>query len=155
MLSNLKPTREMPWRFVFEPRLAYNSILPPSFRTTMFILVSRDETRRWAISSRWAIGNFVRKPHRNECPPIVERIERTAVDIYDRNDDVHVRVSLSELGLSGLWDPRPKTGPEMRRIFCSAPTSPGKGVSKRRPVDSTEYLLDRPGPSEKTPGPRS
>lgn len=161
MLPNLQPTRKIPWRFVFEPRIGVYIamiLLPSSLRTTLFVLVPQDETSRWAISSRWTIRNFVRKPHRNEWSAHRRRNRTNAVDIYDRNGDVHVRVSLSETqALGDLWPIRGRTkrGQKYVGFFCPALTSPGKRRIQKAAVDSTEYLLDRPGPSEKTPGPRS
>lgn len=88
--------------------------------------------------------------------PAHRRENRTnAVDIYDRNDDVHVRVSLSGFSLGSLgsaaeWDGARNTSDFLPRADLS-----GKRRIQKAAVDSTEYLLDRPGPSEKTPGPRS
>lgn len=129
MLPNLEPTREMPWRFVFEHRLAYSLILvPSSLRTTLFVLVPRDETRRWAISVAMEDRKF-REEASKRMPAHRRENRANAVVVYDRNGDVHVRV-LSERSL----EIRSRgTEPEIHRIFCPASTSPGKGVSKRRP----------------------
>lgn len=142
----------MLWRFVFEHRSAYILILvPSSLRTTLFVLVPRDETRRWAISSRWRIGNFVKKPHRNGCPPIVGRIERTrstftiGTATFTCGFSRRTKSRVPEIRSRG-------TEPEIRRIFCPAPTSPGKRRIQKAVTNSTEYLLDRPGPFREDPG---
>lgn len=133
MLPNLKPTREMPWRFVFEHRLAYNLILvPSSLRTTLFVLVPRDETRRWAISVAMEDRKFREEASSKRIlPPIVGRIERTRSRFTIGTTTF--TCGFSQKSERSLEIRSRGTEPEIHRIFCPASTSPRKGVSKRRP----------------------
>lgn len=150
-------------------RIAWSRYHQVSERRCLFSFreMKREDER---YRSRCRIGNFVRKPRRNGCPPI-GRIERNAVNVYDRNGDVHVRVRSFPLSLSrrtkSFEDPPEiraatrTTELEIRRIFCPASTSPRKkAYPKKAATDSTEYSLDRPGPFREdrgpgVPGPRS
>lgn len=137
----------------------YISLSSSQKRCCLFSLLGMKRGRTTISFVRGEIGNFVRKPHRDRRPPaIVGRIERTRPTFTIRT----MFMGSSSLGRGGRDsestdsqarldpdDPRQDGEPEIRRIFCSAPTA-----GKRRYLSKGGRFhgisADRPGSSRKT-----